>query len=241
MAPTTATTATTAHPFVSSKLSISSSKAAWALLVAIAGMYVAGGEAAAPPLRAIAVEVQKRPPPAAAILRARARRRRSLAAGEGVVEIADCENMEYTGVIGLGTPPQEFRVILNTGSYSLWVSAETHCCSARLGLNLVGCCGIIVQGGSLFVVLSCLDIGPESMLFGVWGVAHGVWDPPAGFCCVYTRYRLKGPLVCCVCFAPVLFYSSSGEPAPFFTPSAGKRRFCELEAAKLIPLLAAAL
>lgn len=114
--------AITAAASPSSDVLFAPSKAARALLVAIGGMYLAGGEAAAPPSRSISVEIQRRPPPPVTPLRARARRRRSLSAG-AAVEISNCENVEYTGMIGLGTPPQEFNVVLNTGSYAVWVRA----------------------------------------------------------------------------------------------------------------------
>lgn len=53
--------------------------------------------------------------------------RRTLAAGS--VEVADCENLEYTGVIGLGTPVQEFRVVFSIASSYLWVGLSA--CNSR--------------------------------------------------------------------------------------------------------------
>ncbi|CAN0416019.1 unnamed protein product [Ectocarpus sp. 13 AM-2016] len=55
-------------------------------------------------------------------LGAAAGRRLSEGGGVGMVDVNDCENMEYTGVISLGTPPQEFRVIFSIAASYLWVS-----------------------------------------------------------------------------------------------------------------------
>lgn len=55
-------------------------------------------------------------------LGAAAGRRLGEGGGVGMVDVNDCENMEYTGVISLGTPPQEFRVIFSIAASYLWVS-----------------------------------------------------------------------------------------------------------------------
>lgn len=45
----------------------------------------------------------------------------------GAVTVDDCENVEYTGMIGLGTPIQEFRVALSIVSSHLWVGGGVYC------------------------------------------------------------------------------------------------------------------
>lgn len=80
----------------------------------VVAMLAVGAAAPTPSASAFAVPLEKRGPSS------RETRRRLGAAG--AVEVADCENLEYTGTIGLGTPVQEFRVVLSVGSSDLWVS-----------------------------------------------------------------------------------------------------------------------
>lgn len=118
--------------------------AARALLRGAAVAAILAVDAAAPPTprpSAFGVQLEKTPQPN----RLDSEIRRRLTAG--AVEVADCENVEYTGVIGLGTPVQEFRVILSIVSGYLWVRAH----STTLAVQ---------QGRGTFLVDSRLETAP---------------------------------------------------------------------------------
>lgn len=95
-------------------------------------LFLAPRSNAARPSRAVAVEIVGKNSAvvlgtdavSSAMQRSR-RIRRKLAdqqQQQGMVQLRDCENVQYSGTIGLGTPAQEFEVIFTTGSYALWVS-----------------------------------------------------------------------------------------------------------------------
>jgi len=46
------------------------------------------------------------------------------------VPIQDSRNAEYSGIVGLGTPPQNFLVVFDTGSSDLWVPQQGYTCSS---------------------------------------------------------------------------------------------------------------
>ena len=89
-------------------------------------------DAAAPPMSAAPSQLEKKGSAFAVQLEKKGPSNRRRLSATGMMEVADCENVEYTGVIGLGTPVQEFRVLLSVASSDLWVStAAEKCCVGK--------------------------------------------------------------------------------------------------------------
>jgi len=59
----------------------------------------------------------------------------------GKVVIKNLENAQYYGPCGLGTPPQTFQVVYDTGSSNLWVSGHncTNCVRINCSISPLRC------------------------------------------------------------------------------------------------------
>lgn len=102
-------------------------------------------DAADPPMSSAPSQLEKKGSAFAVQLEKKGPSNRRRLSATGMMEVADCENVEYTGVIGLGTPVQEFRVLLSVASSDLWVStAAEKCCGGKKagGAAYCGCAAL---------------------------------------------------------------------------------------------------